>query len=688
MKKLLWAIIALLVIALAIVAFFLYRCHERQEGEHPGGPVGADCAHDAKNDRCRARLGLGPVAYSVWDDGSLAVAAPVVNSGDGAAANVLVSSVTLGTGKKLVPVAMPVLLGEIVSQRRAVLQTRFGSLAVPGTYAMTVTGTYREAGSTLPFTAKVSLKVARSSQPTAPAATASAPKNKTSGVPTAPSPVDRDIENNNELGPPVPDGPVRKPFKVAPTQTGPAPAPSPGAGGMSVTFVRDTAGGQAGFPPDPSTAVASNDGVVLATANTFLLFSKDDGQTFAQVDPTTIFPQSDGGLCCDQVVIYDRRNNMFFWMLQYGSGPPPPGSPPKTPGTNRLRIGFARPADLKTNVNAWSYFDLTQPGFGSKGGLDYPDLAVTSKFLYASVDGTGATGNGGLIVARILLSDITGGGSSVGISYYGPDQWSEMNRAWASRLTQRSADAMYWGGHVDTSHLEVYRWPDNANANAHVSTINTYCTVDFTTLAPDGKQWLDNMRGAGTGAIIAATRKPGEVWLGWDAARDSAGCTQGRPQPYVKIVRIDDASLNSVGEYHIWNTPYAFGYPSLGTAPNGDIGVSVAFGGPGNYASTTVGYLGDYVVYYVDSSDATLSFPLFNADGTPQKDSNGNPVLGTRYGDMFAVRDSGPGDADFSSEGYAYKFADPTQSTNCATAPGCVQRTRYVQWGRSQQGPK
>ena len=79
-------------------------------------------------------------------------------------------------------------------------------------------------------------------------------------------------------------------------------------------------------------------------------------------------------------------------------------------------------------------------------------------------------------------------------------------------------------------------------------------------------------------------------------SRRSCVCTQGRPQPFVKIARVDDQTLDTVGEYHIWNSAYAFAYPSLARDPNGEIGVSVAFGGPSNYASTTVGYLGDFVV--------------------------------------------------------------------------------------------
>jgi hypothetical protein len=676
MKASRWATLVLLLLLPSLFAC-VHFCR-RSKGPYSGG---SDCAQHPQRADCRVRLGLGPVSTSVRDDGSLAVAIPIVNSGDYAAAAVNVTKITVGAAQLLAPAALPAPLGEILPQHRGVLQARLASLVVPGSYTLTVSGVYIDRGASYPFTATAGLGVARPAQGPAHPAHAVVPKYKTSGIALKPSPIERENELNDLLGPPVPAGPALHPFAIAPNHTGPVKAPSPGAGpGMSVTFTRDTGTGQpTGWPPDPSTAAASKDGVVLATANTYLLFSQDDGQTFTNVDPTTIFPQSDGGLCCDQVVIYDRDVDLFFWVLQYKGSP------------NRLRVAFAHPADVKTNVNGWGYFDLTQATFNSGGGLDYPDLAVTHSFLYLSVGGSDAAGTtGGQIVARMPLSDITAG-SSVGVTYIGPNETGDQARAVFGRLTQGSPAAMYWAGHVDTSHLEVFHWADGASTvDLHVTAVDTWCNSDFTTLAPDGQQWLDNLRAAGTGSVVAATYKPGsgqtaghgEVWLGWTAGRDSAGCTQGRPQPYVKIARIDDTTLDSVGEYHIWNTPYAFAYPSLATSPAGDIGVSVAFGGPGDFASTTVGYLGDFVVYYVEASDLTLTFPLNNPDGTALLDSAGNPVLGTRFGDMFAVRRSGPDDSLFSSEGYAYKFVDATQSTSCAVAPGCTFRTHYEQWGR------
>ncbi len=73
----------------------------------------------------------------------------------------------------------------------------------------------------------------------------------------------------------------------------------------------------AGDPPDMSGASAGN--LVLATANTFLSVSTDDGVTFTPVAITMIFPGIaspakdssgnviDNGSCCDQSVRYLAR---------------------------------------------------------------------------------------------------------------------------------------------------------------------------------------------------------------------------------------------------------------------------------------------------------------------------------------------------------------------------------------------
>jgi len=331
MKKILWLLLLLLLILLLL---FLYKCN----GKADSGDV---------------RLSLGPVGYSLWSDGSLAVAIPIMNSGNRAAADVKVAAVTLGSGNRITPAALPIPLGEIVPTRRAVLDARFTSLAVPGKYPLAVSGTYVLDGKSHPFTAQMDLAVERSGGPPSPPGKVNIPKQKTPGTPSPASPIMQDY-NNNPAGPPIPDGPMQTPFTVAPTGTG--VAPSSGAG-SSVTFVRDTGTGQSGnYPPDPTVAAtASAGGVVFASSNTYVLFSKDDGQTFTRVDPTTIgFPNADGGMCCDQVILYNPAVNLFFWLIQYNSSAPNPPNPPppatQLPGPNRLRIAWASPESMKSCV--------------------------------------------------------------------------------------------------------------------------------------------------------------------------------------------------------------------------------------------------------------------------------------------------------------------------------------------------
>ncbi len=647
------------------------------------------------------RLEIATVGSSVWNDGSVALAIPIENIGNKAAAAVQVFSVSFGYGSRVDPAAFPVPLGEIVSEQQRVLNARFGSMVTPGDYQLTVSGVYTIAGYSYPFTAHSQVAVSRSTGGKSATVPVIVPKHATTGVPTPPSPIPQE-NDNNPAGPPIPNGPVIKPFSVAPSNTGAAAS----SGASSVTFIRDTGTGQAGnYPPDPTAAAgASGSNVVFASGNTYVLFSTDDGVTFTRLDPTTIFPQSDGGLCCDQVITYVPQVNLVFWLLQYSSSAPVPANP-ALPGPNRLRIAYATPESMKANVNSWTYFDLQSSTFSlGNQALDFPDLAFTGGFLYASVDRMTAPGSvQGLIVARMPFSDITGPGPNVGIRYFSPAESTDQNFATGARLSQSSSDAMYRGGHVDSSHIKVFRWPDNSNSvDRHDTAVNTWCQTDYSTLAPDGQQWLDSSRTSAS-SIIGATRKPfsglvqpgqprpdGEVWLAWGSGRDTTGtppCTQGRPQPYVKIVRVDDQTLDAVGEYHIWNTPYAFAYPALATDPNGNIGVSVAFGGPANYASTTVGYLGDFVVYYVEPSDVTLTFTQNNSAGALITNSDGTPTLFTRYGDYFTVRNSGPSNADFSSQGYAVKLVDATKSTNCSNAPGCTFRPHYEQWGRPAGPP-
>jgi hypothetical protein len=375
-------------------------------------------------------------------------------------------------------------------------------------------------------------------------------------------------------------------------------------------------------------------------------------------------------------------------------------------GPNRLRIAFATPEAIRADVvHAWPYVDLGSGAFRlSNQSLDYPDLAFTDSYLYVSVDAqpnssSTTVDNTGLIVARVALDEFVNGQPAVSVGYSGPNQMSAMNKAYASRLTQNSQDAMYWAAHNGTSELWVFVWRDNEGSPQppRPAKINTYCNEDYSSVAPDNFKWIDDTRGPGTGAVIGATRRQGEVWFAWGAARDKGSCKHpnGRPQPYVYIARINDSTLNQVGEYDIWNASYAFAYPALATSSDGEIGVSLGWGGrpadntDGNYGSSAAGFLGDFVLYYNELSDATIAFTKTDMMGK---------IAGpyTRFGDFFSVRRAGPNTSSlgsrFSSQGYAVRLGNHMISNGCnggvvnakgiLTLPSCTLHPHYVEWAR------
>jgi hypothetical protein len=334
---------------------------------------------------------------------------------------------------------------------------------------------------------------------------------------------------------------------------------------------------------------------------------------------------------------------------------------------------------------------------------------LSGAYIYVSVDGTDSTGKkSGLIVTRLSLADLAAPSSSIGFSYIGPNETGDQDNAHGSHLTQDSGNDMYWAGATDTSHIEIFHWPAASSAvSTNVAAVNSWCNsaADYANLPPDGMQWPDTGHLGGAGNIVATTYVPtkgsahGQVWFGWGAGADGADCSQGgRPLPFVKIVQVDDTSLQSVGEYHIWNSAYAFSYPALATDPSGNVGVSVAFAGPSNFPSSTVGYIGDFTVYYVEASDVSLKFYIVSKtgnftfinpnDGSLNTDSSGNPIVYTRYGDYFDVRNSGSDGSLFSNQGYAVKLNDSTKSTTCLSTSGCTYHPHYEQWGRTTATPR
>ena len=422
------------------------------------------------------------------------------------------------------------------------------------------------------------------------------------------------------------------------------------------------------WPPtasDPNAAGASADGVVLATYNTGISVSTDGGQTFTDTglfvpqpgnpSRTTFFPQNDGGLCCDQVVLYVPNQNIFVWLLQYNpitvcATNCPPQPPPAAPATfritqtSRLRIAWATPAAVAANIwNAWSYVDLTGIGLGTTNSewLDYPDLALSNTFLYVGIDHgfttPGQVYPGRRIVARLSLADmVNAAAANVGYAFAELTGSNGLNK---SHFVQGAPGRMVVGSLDSSSILRVFTWKDSdgtiSSSTVPISQIQQ--AGSYTSTAADGADWVavsfpGNITGGVYRHVLTGLGTPprDEYLFAFDAGANPGG---GRPRSYLRLETLvpDGNDYRAFAEYDVWNTNYAFAMGALGT-DGSQIGITLAVGGGSiPFPQHSVGYKDDFVVYQVTNSTATQT---------------------SRFGDYFCNRSR----ADFSPPRFTTSF--------------------------------
>lgn len=138
---------------------------------------------------------------------------------------------------------------------------------------------------------------------------------------------------------------------------------------------------------EPSVAgVASS---FLLTGNWHAQLSDDDGISWSFLDPENVFPssdgvsRSDGGNCCDQVVVSERSSSadaMIFWLNQSSNVSASDG--------NRLRILSFQGRDELLNQSAYCTTDLnpTNLGYDSSTMFDFNQMARSKKWIYVTTN--------------------------------------------------------------------------------------------------------------------------------------------------------------------------------------------------------------------------------------------------------------------------------------------------------------
>lgn len=490
-----------------------------------------------------------------------------------------------------------------------------------------------------------------------PALNGSAPPNRVSGGKYPPfKPPGEGF--NEDRARAVPTGPLRG--TLAPTVSGSQlfkiqnqkqNPPLGGAGDPVVFSGYNDLGTQAtgvGTPPDVNTA--RNGNVVMLSYNTKLLLSTDGASTYKLLDPTTIFPSGvtkdsngnllDNGLCCDQKLMYVPSIDRFIWLQQFCGT----GAGGCLTGINKVRIASASTQDVINSVGtSWTYWDLASATFNiGTTTMDYPDLSVGDNFLYFSAD---AVGNG-LLVARISLNDIKGGGT-INFSYTTP---SDSSLAYGGHISQNTGDTVYWAGHKDSSTIRIFDFPESSGQYSWRDvSINSWPNGTISSKDPDGTDWL-TFSFPGSAVLGITRRTAGEVWFAWTGSSNS-----NFKNPQVQVLEINPSNYSVITQWQIWNDSYAFTYPSLATNSNAEVGISLGWGGNSFYSNNAVGILGDFVVWYPELSN------ISNA---------------SRYGDYFNVARNTPNSPLFDASGYAVLKNTP---------PAAGQRfdPYYIQFGRN-----
>lgn len=538
-----------------------------------------------------------------------------------------VTSISLAGATLTQPASLPIAAGNLPKDGSTVISAVFsGTFQAGGSYTFHVAGTFREQGHKFPYAFDRAVVVPPAAPGAAESATGSSTSHVTSGAHYPYQPPNFPSEaNEGGHGWTVPNGPVRPPSQ--PKSNSSAVQPAPKGDPPQVDFESDQTLGLAGGSTvnEPSGAV-STAGIVFETANWYAAWSKD-GVHFTQLQPTTIFPNTaDGGFCCDQIVQYVPGIDRFIWVMQYSQG---------SNGENRYRIAAASPASVQSsNGTSWTYWDITSVQIGAgTGWVDYPDVSVGNSNMYLSADVVG----GGRYVVRIPLSEIQSG-STINFRY---TDYHNGGSAYGGHLAQNPQDEALWAGQQNNSTIRVFAWPESSTSYSWTDvSIDSWpnpagSSSSCSSQTPDSQDWLNKLLTSFPGnAVLGATRlvvgndrqKLNQLLLAWTACAGS-----GFPQPQVQWVALNlNNNFSKVSQQQIWNPNYAFAYPAFGVNANNDIGMSLEWGGGGNYENHVAGFWGDYVVYATTSSS-----------------------VGTgRFGDYVTLRPYTPDTKRFAAFGY------------------------------------
>ncbi|MDP6453999.1 MAG: hypothetical protein QF898_11865 [SAR202 cluster bacterium] len=364
----------------------------------------------------------------------------------------------------------------------------------------------------------------------------------------------------------------------------------------------DTAG-QTGVVDEPS--ISNNGQQILVTGNWYASRSLDNGATWDYMSPYNTLPSASGGFCCDQLTLYDASRDLTFWFLQYV----------KENDSNTVRLAVKRGPTLGNNV--WHWWDFTPESVGgwTDEWLDYPDMALSNDFLFVTSNSFSTSGDNFVrsVALKIPLDDLERG-ETLDYQHWDTTEYGSL------RLTRGARDTMYFASNSRRmDRIRVWAWPeDSGNLSAHDVNVTQWHGGDYRPAGPDATNWLERTDDRITGAWVAE----GELGFMWTS---NAGGQ--RPNPYIKVARINEDDMTLIDEPDIWSQNATFAYPEACPNVRGHIGVTLFYSSPTIPPSHVVGVRDDYSNQRWD-----LQFTKVGASG-PRDD---------KWGDYLSCRQHSP----------------------------------------------
>ncbi|UWR05424.1 hypothetical protein K3740_19315 (plasmid) [Ruegeria conchae] len=317
--------------------------------------------------------------------------------------------------------------------------------------------------------------------------------------------------------------------------------------------------------------VSNNGNQILATGNWYASRSLDSGQSWSHMSPFTLFPPADGGFCCDQTTIYDPSRDLLIWLLQYI----------EQNGTNTLRVAVKQGRTLG-NDN-WNLWDFTPAGIDPSWNgewFDYNHVSLSENYLYAGTNVFSASSNlfRRCVILRISLDELA---AAAGLSF----DIFETQHNFSLRCVQGARGSMYFASHNSNSQIRVFRWPENSpDVDEFDIDVTPWFAGSYSAPTVGGGDWMSRT----DPRIMAGWLGRGALGFMWTANKQA-----NRPNPFVRTVRINEATMSLIDEPDIWNDQIAFSYPSTAVNRFGDVGLSIFAGGGNLHPSHVIGTYDD-----------------------------------------------------------------------------------------------